>query len=330
MTKPVISFLYFAPNCLNFDLLHYENWIAYLKLDKQAFVMTQNLDSYFTCSFGGKISKRCLFGLGMLIVNTCCVFGSATAQEKPNTPKFIICYNPMVPIEELEPYDLIVVDYAYPAKAIAALKRQGKTVFGYLSLGKVQKQRPFAVKVQDLGIACLEDKRYPDSLKVNVADRKWQELVVQSIVPGMKNMGFNGIFLDDLDDINSRNLRPHGVSLIHKIRQANPDLKLMANRGLEFLPQFAAHVDYSLLESCFLMDGQMRKPSDSQWALVLLAAAKRENPKLKGAAIDYISRTNQPLTPRQVQVIQEIRSLHVKSGLLSCVSTEDLQTVPRF
>ena len=253
--------------------------------------------------------------------------GGLAAQETSRQLKFVICYQPSVPWEELEPFDIVVVDYAYPRQSVAALRQRGKTVFGYLSLGKVQKQRPFMAGVQEAGIALKQDLDYSDSFQIDVSDRQWHALVTDSIIPKMKQKGFNGIFLDDLDDIKSRNLQEHGVLLIGRIRKSNPNMTLMANRGLEYAGKFADSVDYLLLESCFLRNGNIRDPAESAWALELLSAAKKANPKLKGLALDYIARKKLTLTPEQKRLVQEIRELHKKHGLLSCVSSEDLQGV---
>lgn len=269
-------------------------------------------------------------GIIVGVISFCLAFNDSKGQETSSTPKFIICYNPSVPVQEFEAYDLVVVDFSYPSKSVAHLKRQGKTVFGYLSLGKVQKQRPFFVVLKDLGIGFEQDSQYQDSFQIDVSDSRWQDLVLESIVPKMKKSGFDGIFLDNLDDLKIRNLEDQSVALIKRIRASNPELKLMANRGLEYSARFASSVDYLLLESCFLLNGEKRKASDSDWALQWLAEAKRVNSQLKGVAIDYVSRREQALTRSQIQLIGEVRSSHLKNGLISCVSFEDLQSVPRF
>ena len=171
----------------------------------------------------------------------------------------------------------------YPPDAVAELRRQGKVVFGYLSLAKVHQQRHFASDVQSIGIKHERDPQFPGSVRVNAADPKWSELLVQVVVPRIKKLGFNGIFLDDLDDLRKRKLEKYGVALIHEIRQANPEIKLMANRGLEYLADFASHVDFVLLESCFALGGQLRKPADSEWAIDLLNVGKGINPKTPGS-----------------------------------------------
>lgn len=285
----------------------------------------------FLRSNGSSRLRSCfLLGLMVWVGSSCWGLGVSAGQETPNASKFLICYNPTASIQDFEPYDIVVVDFAYPSKSVAALKQQGKTVFGYLSLGKVQKERPFLVAIHDLGIACKQDSQFPDSLQIDVADSRWQTLVLESIVPKMKKIGFNGIFLDDLDDLKIRKLDDHGVTMIKQIREANPDLKLMANRGLEYSAKFASSVDYLLLESCFVLDGKKRKATDSIWALQLLAGAKRVNPELKGVAIDYVSKREQSLTKTQMKLIREVRSSHGKNGLISCVSFQDLQSVPRY
>ena len=264
--------------------------------------------------------------------------GRGSAQNPIQPKRFIICYNPEVPAAEFAPYTMLVVDYAYSPDAVAELRRQGKLVFGYLSLAKVHQQRHFASDVQAIGIENERDPQFPGSVRVNAADPKWSELLVQVVVPRIKKLGFNGIFLDDLDDLKKRKLEKYGVALIHEIRQANPEIKLMANRGLEYLADFASHVDFVLLESCFVLDGQLRKPADSEWAMDLLKVGKRINPKLQAVAIDYIpnaatqSTVNNRLVllPSQKHLVAQIRDLHAKHGLLSCVSTEDLQSLPGF
>ena len=259
--------------------------------------------------------------------------------QQPAPPKgFVICYNPAVPSRKFASYKTLVVDYAYPPEAVAELRRQGKMVFGYLSLAKVHHQRPFASSVKSLGIEHEQDPEFPGSYRVNAADPKWRELLVQSVVPRMKRLGFNGIFLDDLDDLKERKLEQYGISLMRDIRRANPEMKLMANRGLEYLTSFAPFVDFVLLESCFALDGQLRKTADSEWAMGLLNAGKGINPKLRGAAVDYIQRAvpqstvngQYALTPSQSRLVNKIRQLHTTNGLMSCVTTEDLQTVPDF
>ena len=92
------------------------------------------------------------------------------------------------------------------------------------------------------------------------------------------------------------------------------------------------------MESCFTLAGQLRKPADSEWAMDLLNVGKAINPKLQGLAIDYIPRAatqstannRGELLPSQEDFIAQIRELHAKHWLMSCVSTEDLQSVPGF
>ena len=265
-----------------------------------------------------------LFWLGCV----CCGWGNLSAQDMAERSNFIICYNPSMSSEKFASYDIVVVDYAYPPKSIAALRRQGKLVFGYLSLGKVQKQRPYLLAVQQAGIALQQDVNFPDSLRIDAGDQKWHALVVESIIPKMKEDGFAGIFLDDLDDLKIRSLQDQGVALIQRIRKSNPHLQLMANRGLEYADRFSPSVDYLLLESCFLQNGRKRDPSESAWALQLLSVAKAANPKLKGVAIDYISEKKVPLNSDQKRLILEIQGSHEQNNLLSCVSSRDLQSVP--
>jgi hypothetical protein len=135
--------------------------------------------------------------------------------------------------------------------------------------------------------------------------------------------------LDDLDDLGKRKFEKEGAALIAAIRKAQPDFRLMANRGLEYLPTFAQSIDYSLLESCFVLNEKLRPEADPEWALGKLAAGKEANPKLIGFAVDYYAKKGgSPLTEAQQKLIDDVRSLHKKSELRSCLTTEDLQFLP--
>jgi len=258
--------------------------------------------------------------------------GQPPASAAPKS--FVICYNPQAPIAKLKAYDLIVVDSAFPPIAIATLQKQNKNVIGYLSLGKVHKNRPFLADIKKLGIKHNPDAEFADSFQVDVADPRWHKLVTDTIVPKMIRDGFDGVFLDDLDDIGTRKLEKHAVALIAAIRGINPKPKakliLMANRGLEYLPDFAKDVDYSLLESCFALNGKLRPPADPEWATKRLTAGQDANPKLIGCVVDYFAKTwpNPKLSADQDTLVSDIRKLHAERALLSCVTTEDLQTVP--
>ncbi len=65
----------------------------------------------------------------------------AEATGGKEVESLAICYSIDIPPIRFEPFDLVVVDSAYPAKDVAWLGQQGKTVFGYLSLGAVGKCR---------------------------------------------------------------------------------------------------------------------------------------------------------------------------------------------
>ncbi|MEE2643164.1 MAG: endo alpha-1,4 polygalactosaminidase [Planctomycetota bacterium] len=254
--------------------------------------------------------------------------GAARDARKNEPDSFEICYNPAAPVRQLAQYSLIVVDYAYPRDAVAVLRKQQKTVLGYLSLGKVHRTRPFVDQIRRLGIGLVQDRDFPDSFRIDVADPRWHQLVTRTIIPGMKKAGFSGLFLDDLDDIGTRKQEKQGVALIRAIRRQHPDLRLMANRGLEYLADFARDVDYSLLESCFVLGGRLRPVSDPDWAIQKLAAGKAANPMLVGVAVDYYARTGGRLTGEQSALITRVRELHAKHGLPSCITTEDLQFLP--
>jgi polysaccharide biosynthesis protein PelA len=241
---------------------------------------------------------------------------------------FAICYNPDAPIRELEKYDLCIVDSELKTATVRAFLKKAK-VLGYLSLGKVHGARPFLKTIEGLKIGLEKDAAFPDSFRVDAADPKWQTFVVHTLIPEMIKTGFNGVFLDDLDDLFRRKLVANAVALIAEIRKVHPKLYLMGNRGLEFLPAYAPSVNAVLLESCFAENGAIRKAGDHAWAMAKLKAGQAANPKLVGFALDYFAKES-VATPdaTQTALIAAIRKLHATNGLRSCVSTQDLQSMP--
>lgn len=238
-----------------------------------------------------------------------------------------ICYNIDIPSARFEPFNLVVVDSAYPVKDVGLLREKGKTVFGYLSLGAVGKYRWWFEPLSRAGALRGQNPGF-DSQVIDLANPLWAKLIEERIIPEMAEKGFNGIFLDDLDLIYQTDQQRLGVELIAKIRNKFPGLKLMGNRGLEYLGDFAKDLDYVLLESCAAYRGKLTSGADLEWALRHLALGKKANRHLIACALDYYAEKPVEVTPPLQELIAAIRQRHSANGLLSCVSVESLDIVP--
>lgn len=261
---------------------------------------------------------------------------TATAQNLPPVDpaprNFAVCYDVRVPSASFQPFDLLVLEYAEPPERIRELREQGKAVLGYLSLGAVDRNRWWYEKLRQAGTLGKPNAGFT-STEIDASQPAWSALVTDEIVPEMldpKRLGFDGIFFDDLDLLYRNGQASQAAAIMAAVRVKHPEAKLMANRGLEFLPTFAKDVAYVLLESCVTAPdkGQLRPASDFAWAIGHFRRGKAANPKLIGCALDYLD-SPQPMSAEERSVyIRAIRQRHQAEGLLSCVSVSALNIVP--
>ncbi len=253
----------------------------------------------------------------------------ARAESKKGfaAERLSVCYNASIPPEQFEPFNLVVLDSSYPSKNIRQLRMEGKTVFGYLSLGAVGKNRWWYQSLHEAGALQGQNPGF-DSLIIDLDNPLWIKLIEQRIIPAMLERGFNAIFLDDLDLIYQTQQHHEALELISRIRLKFPKLKIMGNRGLEYLTGFAKEIDYVLLESCVAEGYKLTEKADLQWALEHLAAGKKANRRLIACALDYYAKTPTAITPQSQKLIDAIRRIHARKKLVSCISVESLGIVP--
>ncbi|MFK5924123.1 MAG: endo alpha-1,4 polygalactosaminidase [Verrucomicrobiota bacterium] len=170
-------------------------------------------------------------------------------QAQRSAERLSICYNPSIPPAQLAAFNLLVLDSAYPEQGVKQLRDQGKTVIGYMSLGAVGENRWWFEALEKANALRGQNPGFASQV-IKLDKPVWKKLVIQRIIPEIINRGFNGVFLDDLDLIYQTHQQRAAVELIAEIRTQFPELKIMANRGLEYLKDFSKQVDYVLLESC--------------------------------------------------------------------------------
>lgn len=95
-------------------------------------------------------------------------------------------------------YSLIVVDGQDISEGtIEKLKQSGHRVYGYLSIGSLEKYRPYYERFSDITLG--EYDNWPDEYWLDVSDPEWQEYVTDQLASEMKDSGFDGFFLDNAD-----------------------------------------------------------------------------------------------------------------------------------
>ena len=260
---------------------------------------------------------------------------AAAPSLRAETP-WVVCYSDKEPPAAFGPYRLAVLDSEHHPP-LRPLKDRGKILLGYISLGEVENHRPWYERVKGWGILSAENPNWPGSFYVDVRDRRWVELVVAELVPAILRKGFDGIFLDTLDN------PPHlertdpkayagmteaAARLVTALRRHFPGIRIMQNRGYELLPQTAGAIDYALGESVYagwdFAAGKphLQPPDDNAFQVDALKAAKRANPALEVMTLDYWD-------PEDAAGVAKIYALQRANGFSPYVSTVELNRVIR-
>jgi polysaccharide biosynthesis protein PelA len=103
-------------------------------------------------------------------------------------------------------YDLVVVDgQEASARQVNALRRAGKIVLAYLDVGTIEPGRPWYRAARPYRLNYWPDwgEWYAD-----VASVGFRQLMLRSVAPSMLRKGFDGLFLDNTDMIETH---PHQV-----------------------------------------------------------------------------------------------------------------------
>lgn len=205
------------------------------------------------------------------------------------------------PVASLAGFDLLVFDSdRHPP--LSPLADRGKTVIGYLSVGEVENTRAHFLDVKKEGILLHENKNWKGSYLVDVRDPRWSKRIVEQLVPEMLRRGFQGIFLDTVDNAphlertdprSFRGMTDAMANLIRTIRLHYPQTKLIMNRGFEILPQVEPYIDMVLAESIFadydFTAGTYKLVPQNQYQELVrvLQTAKQRRPQLTVLTLDY-------------------------------------------
>jgi uncharacterized protein (TIGR01370 family) len=239
-----------------------------------------------------------------------------TPMAQAQTLRWACYYASAAPLSTLSKFDLLVFDSdAHPA--IAPLKERGKTVVGYLSIGEVNSTRAYFNNVKAQNLVLQENKNWQGSFFIDVRNPLWTRRVVEELVPKIIQKGFNGIFLDTVDNApyleqqdprQYRGMADAMVQLIKTIRQNYPAIKIIVNRGFDILPRIESEIDMVLGES--IVESQVRSLQD----------LKKRRPGVTILTLDYVDPSNRSA------VVQTYRRQRA-NGFNPYVSTRELNMI---
>lgn len=179
------------------------------------------------------------------------------ALQVDSRTRFVVCYGAIENPAELYDYEVLVLD-AEIDEAVLRGCAAGASRLGYLSLCEVNMTRGYAPEVASQGLLLFENKNWRDARYVELRDPRWTRRVTEQLIPALIERGFNGLFIDTLDDaeyletLDPRRftgMRDAAVTLMHAIRRRYPNLAIMVNRGYALLDRIIDDIDMLMGES---------------------------------------------------------------------------------
>ncbi len=171
-----------------------------------------------------------------------------TAQQK--SEEVLFCYGDLFP-EKVTGYDYLIVEPAYfTAMDVRAFKENNKKVLAYISLGEVDKGSWYYPKLVDHTIG--ENKIW-DSNILDLENPKTTEVLFELIEMYMTERGYDGLFLDNIDNFSIYGPTPHQkpalTAFLKRVKTAFPDIFMMQNAGVEIIADTREYVDVLGVES---------------------------------------------------------------------------------
>ena len=140
-------------------------------------------------------------------------------------------------IDKLKDYQTVVIDAEHFTKEdIKKLKKAGKTVYTYLSIGSLEDYRSYYKAYKHLALSKYDG--WEGEEWVNVSDKSWQKLMLKR-AKEFKNKGVDGFFIDNTDvyyEYKELRIYKGLVKILTGIRKMNT--KLIINGGDVFVSKY--------------------------------------------------------------------------------------------
>ncbi|MGA1799403.1 endo alpha-1,4 polygalactosaminidase [Sphingomonas sp. 4RDLI-65] len=200
------------------------------------------------------------------------------------------------------------------ARPIAPLRGPGSNLLGYVSFGEVERTRPYFAALDAAGALGPANPNWPDARMADLRHPAWRTAVLDQLVPAILALGYDGIFIDTMDNaeameqrdpVANKGMVAAGATLIAAVRARFPKISIMLNRGYAMLPDVAPQIDHLLGEAMASRWNfttkryELLSDSDWDWQAGRLRAAQARNPALTLMTLDYW----EPSDPKQVAAL---------------------------
>lgn len=270
-------------------------------------------------------------------------FGSIALGEsaKPITIQrpWAAYYTDKLPLASFDPYDLIVFD-SHEHPQLKPLSDRGKILLGYLSLGEIEKNRPYFREARQENILLDENKNWPGSYFVDMRSKFWAKRVVEELVPQLLHKGFQGIFIDTIDNPielervdpeRFKGMKEAAITLVKAIKYHYPTIQIMVNRGYEILPELGNSITMVMGESTFttydFANKSYKKVAEDEYRkqVEMLQNFKKSYPKVRIVSLDYWN----PEDTSEIKKIYDIQRANGFEPFVSVIQLDQLIHEPK-
>lgn len=263
-----------------------------------------------------------------------------SARQRVRDAKSYYCYYGPDHLDELAKFDVVILHTpAATPELVRELKRRGVVTIGYISCGEDETLRTGDGTGPGGKASWYFDKDHdnkPDthpiwkSIYTNAADPKWRSDRVAEARRLVEACGFDGIFLDTVDDVTVYPETFDGmVQLINDFRRELPQAPIVMNQSWELLQKVAPIIDGLMLEgfsTSYDFESKSYRRNPLKWDDDGLAAVKkyvlpvREKHPFQVFVLDYAR-------PEQTELIQAAADRAATFRFLHAVAPVELDKV---
>ena len=181
-----------------------------------------------------------------------CTGSGSIQKEKSSLEPFAVSYEYIRNLKDAaEQYNLLIIEPEnYSRSEIQLANDQSTKIIAYVTLGEVDRNRWYYPLLEERGFLGVNENW--DSPYLNLADSTTRSIMLDQVVPNIMSKGFDGLFLDTVDDVapytERAHLQPHMLDIITKIRKSYPDALIIQNAGLFLLDKTHDLINGVLIE----------------------------------------------------------------------------------
>jgi hypothetical protein len=186
----------------------------------------------------------------IIVLMVCMAAISSILRAQTAQQQVMVTYSDFYP-KTISGYRYLVVEpYFFSKDDVAILRKNNSEVYAYISVGEVDKGSWFYKDLKDVSLA-----KNPiwNSEIVTLANTKTAEVLHRLVDSYIEDKGFNGIFLDNVDNYTRYGPTPedvtHLIDFLQAVKKRHPTIRFMQNAGVEIIELTAPLVDVLAIES---------------------------------------------------------------------------------